>query len=83
MKTGKWLAAGMLAFALGTGLAQAKIPVAPMDDAAKAKAEDAKAKAVAAAKQDAENLAKAQDRVVAYYKKTHGMAANLAAKTKK
>ncbi len=90
MKTGKWLAAGMLAFALSTGLAQAKIPVAPMDDAAKAKAEDAKAKAAAAAKQDAEDLAKAQDRVVAYYKKTHGMAgkpavngAKPAAKTKK
>ncbi len=90
MKTGKWLAAGMLAFALSAGLAQAKIPVAPMDDAAKAKAEDAKAKAAAAAKQDAEDLAKAQDRVVAYYKKTHGMAgkpavngAKPAAKTKK
>lgn len=89
MKTGKWLAAGMLAFALSAGLAQAKLPVAPMDDAAKAKAEEAKAKA-AAAKQDAEDLAKAQDRVVAYYKKTHGTAgkpavsgAKPAAKTKK
>ncbi|MHB8666639.1 MAG: hypothetical protein ACYC7B_03860 [Burkholderiales bacterium] len=90
MKTGKWLAAGMLAFALSAGLAQAKLPVAPMDDAAKAKAEEAKAKAAAAAKQDAEDLAKAQDRVVAYYKKTHGTAgkpavsgAKPAAKTKK
>jgi hypothetical protein len=81
MKTGKWLAAGMLAFALSAGLAEAKIPVPPMDDAAKAKAEDAKAKAAAAAKQDADDLAKAQDRVVAYYKKTHGMAGKPAAKS--
>ena len=79
MMTGKWLAAGMLAFALSAGLAQAKIPVPPMDDAAKAKAEEAKAKAAAAAKQGAEDLAKAQDRVVAYYKKTHGVAGTPAA----
>ena len=74
MNGGKLLAAGALAFALSAGLAQAKIPVAPMDDAAKAKAEDAKAKAAAAAKKDAEDLAKAQDRVVEYYRKSHGMA---------
>ena len=72
MKTGKWLAAGMLAFALSAGLAQAKIPVAPMDDAAKAKAEEAKAKAADTAKQEGEQLAKAQDRVVERYKKEHG-----------
>ena len=69
MKTGKLLAIGALAFALSAGLAQAKIPVAPMDDAAKAKAEEAKAKAADAAKIDAEQLAKAQDRVVERYKK--------------
>ena len=72
MKTGKWLATGMLAFALSAGLAQAKIPVAPMDDAAKAKAEEAKAKAADAAKMEAEQLAKAQDRVVDRYKKGQG-----------
>ena len=83
MNTGKWLAAAMLAFALSAGLAEAKIPVAPMDDAAKAKAEDAKTKAAAAAKQDADDLAKAQDRVVAYYKKSHGMAGKPAAKSAK
>jgi hypothetical protein len=83
MNTGKWLAAGMLAFALSAGLAEAKIPVAPMDDAAKAKAEDAKTTAAAAAKQDADDLAKAQDRVVAYYKKSHGMAGKPAAKSAK
>jgi Na+/phosphate symporter len=69
MKTGKLLAAGALAFALSAGLAQAKIPVLPMDDAAKAKAEEAKAKTADAAKIEAEQLAKAQDRVVERYKK--------------
>jgi len=72
MKTGKLLAAGALAFALSAGLAQAKIPVAPMDDAAKAKAEEAKAKAADAAKKDAEQLAKVQDRVADRYKKGQG-----------
>lgn len=69
MKTGKLLAAAALAFALSAGLAQAKIPVAPMDDAAKAKAEETKAKAADAAKKDAEQLATAQDRVAERYKK--------------
>jgi hypothetical protein len=69
MKTGKLLAVGALAFALSAGLAQAKITVPPMDDAAKAKAEEAKAKAADAAKIEAEQLAKAQDRVVEGYKK--------------
>jgi hypothetical protein len=69
MKTGKLLAGAALAFALSAGLAQAKIPVAPMDDAAKAKAEETKAKAADAAKKDAEQLATAQDRVAERYKK--------------
>jgi hypothetical protein len=69
MKTGKLLAAGALAFGLSAGLAQAKIPVPPMDDAAKAKAEEAKTKAADAVKKDAEQLAKAQDQVVERYKK--------------
>ena len=63
------LAAGAIALGLNAGLAQAKIPVAPMDEAAKAKAEEAKAKAAAAAKLEAEQLAKAQDRVAERYKK--------------
>lgn len=69
MKTGKLLAAGALAFVLSAGLAQAKIPVPPMDDAAKAKAEETKTKAAEAAKKEAEQLAKAQDQVVERYKK--------------
>jgi len=75
MKTGKLLAAGMLALALSAGWAQAKIPVVPMDDAAKAKAEEAKAKAADAAKKEAEMLAKAQDRVAERYKKGQGKGA--------
>lgn len=72
MSTGKLLAAGALAFALSAGLAHAKITAPPMDDAAKAKAEEAKGKAADAAKKDAELLAKSQDRVVEGYKKGQG-----------
>lgn len=75
MNGGRLFAAGALAFALSAGLAQAKIPLPPMDDAAKAKAEEAKAKAADAAKKDAEQLAAAQDRVVAHYKKEKGKGA--------
>ena len=69
MKIGALLAAGALVVALSAGLAQAKIPVAPMDDAAKAKAEEAKVKAADAAKNEMEQLAKSQDQVVERYKK--------------
>jgi hypothetical protein len=71
MNRGKLIATVALAFALSAGLAQAKIPVAPMNDAAKAKAEEAKAKAAEAAKKAADALAKAQDRVVERYRKEH------------
>jgi len=70
MKTAKLLMAGALVFALSAGLAQAKIPVPPMDDAAKAKAEEKKVKEAEAAKQAGEQLAKAQDRVAERYKKS-------------
>lgn len=82
MKAGKWLAAGMLAFALSADLAEAKIPAAPMDDAAKARAVEAKAKAADAAKLEAEQLAKAQDRVVERYKKEHAKGGKPAAVAK-
>ena len=78
MRTGRFLAAGLLAFALSTGLVHAKIPVPPMDDAAKAKAEEAKTKAAEAAKKAAAQLAKAQDRIVAYYKKSQGKSSKAA-----
>jgi hypothetical protein len=55
------------------GLAYAKLPQPPMNDAAKAKAEETKAKAAASAKKDAEDLAKAQDRVAERYKKEKGI----------
>ena len=80
MKTANLIVAGTLALALSAGLAQAKIPVAPMDDAAKAKAEEAKTKAADAAKKDAEQLAKAQDRVAERYKKSQGKAGKPAKK---
>ncbi|MBE0627308.1 MAG: hypothetical protein IH606_21115 [Burkholderiales bacterium] len=69
-------------FALGAGMAQAKIPVAPMDDAAKAQAEEKKAKAAEGAKKAAELLAKAQDRVVERYKIEHGKGGKAAPEAK-
>lgn len=79
MKTGKLFVAGALVFALSAGLAQAKLPVPPMDDAAKAQAEEKKAKAAEAAKKGAEELAKAQDRVVERYKQGKAMGGTAAA----
>jgi hypothetical protein len=69
----KSLATAVVACAVGVGLAYAKLPQPPMDDAAKAKAAEAKAKAADAAKKDAEDLSKAQDRVVERYKKEKGI----------
>ena len=74
MKTGRLLAV-FLVLVMGAGIANAKIPAPVMDDAAKAKAEEAKVKAADAAKKEAEQLAKAQDRVVDRYKKGQGKAA--------
>ncbi len=75
MKIARLLVAVVIAFAFNAGLARAKIPVPPMDDAAKLKAEETKAKAAEAAKKETEQLAKAQDRVVERYKKVQGKAA--------
>jgi hypothetical protein len=84
MKTGKLLAALALALALvlSAGLVHAKLPVPPMDDAAKAKAEETKAKAADVAKKEAEQLALAQDRVAERYKKGQGKGAEPAAAAK-
>lgn len=68
-----WMVVPALLVAGAVGLAYAKLPQPPMDDAAKAKAEEAKAKAAASAKKDAEDLAKAQDRVAERYKKEKGI----------
>lgn len=66
------LLSGVLALMLVGGPAQAKLP--PPDDAAKAKAAEAAAKAAWQGKVDAYQLCKAQDRVAAFYKKTAGSA---------
>ena len=61
------LVAGLMIGALG---AQAKLPASPAKSDAEKKAEADKAAAAKA--KDAEDLAKAQDRAVANYKKTKG-----------
>lgn len=68
-----WMVVPALLVAGAVGLAYAKLPQPPMNDAAKAKAEETKAKAAASAKKDAEDLAKAQDRVAERYKKEKGI----------
>ena len=54
-------------------MAYAKLPPAPMDDKAKAAAEEKKAKDAAASKKAAEALAKSQDRVAERYRKEKGI----------
>ena len=76
----KRIAMATVALALAAGSAWAKLPVAPMTDEQKAKAEEAKVKAAEAAKKDADDLAKAQDRAAANYHRTHGKAAATAKK---
>ena len=68
------VATALLTMGVGAGFAYAKLPQAPMDDAAKAKTEEAKAKAAAAAKGAREAEEKAMDRVVERYKKEKGLA---------
>jgi hypothetical protein len=62
-----------IAMAATAGTVWAKLP--PPSDEAKAKAAEAKAKADDAAKKDAEQLGKAQDRAVANYRKNKGIKA--------
>jgi hypothetical protein len=52
--------------------AQARIPAPPATAEQTAKAEEAKAKAVEAAKKESEHLGKAQDRAADNYKKSKG-----------
>jgi hypothetical protein len=80
MKTGKfWMVVPALMVGLAMGVASAKLPQPPMDDAAKAAAAAKKAKAAEAAKKAADQLAKSQDRVAERYKKEKGMATAAAA----
>jgi hypothetical protein len=62
------LAAGLM---IGALAAHAKLPAPPAKSDAEKKAEADKAAATKA--KDAEDLAKAQDRVVAHYKKSKGV----------
>jgi hypothetical protein len=70
------LVAGLL---VGTFGAHAKLPAAPAKSDAEKKAEADKAAATKA--KEAESLGKAQDRVVAHYKKTKGGASMAPSKT--
>ncbi len=68
-----WMIVPALLVAGAVSMVNAKLPQAPMDDAAKAAAEAKKAKAAETAKMEGEQLARAQDRAVYYYKKEHGI----------
>jgi hypothetical protein len=68
-----WTVVPALLVAGVVGLAYAKLPQPPMDEAAKAAAAAKKAKAADAAKKAAGDLAKAQDRVAERYKREKGM----------
>jgi hypothetical protein len=70
-----------VAMAVTAGTVWAKLP--PLSDEAKAKAVEAKAKADDAAKKDAEQLGKAQDRAAANYRKNKGIKAPAAMAGKK
>lgn len=73
---------GLASCALGVGIACAKLPQAPMDDAAKAKAEEAKVKAAEATKLAREQEEKAMDRVAERYKREKGVKTATADKKK-
>jgi len=82
---GFWMVVPALLVAGAVGIAYAKLPQPPMDDAAKAKAVEAKAKAADATKKARADEEKAMDRVVDRYKKEKGIktaAAKPAAKNK-
>lgn len=59
-----------LLLAVASSAASAKLPDPVLDDAAKAKAEEAKAKTAWQAKVDAFQLCKSQDRVAEHYRKS-------------
>ncbi len=65
------------------GMAYAKLPQPPMDDAAKAKAEEVKAKAAEATKMARAAEEKSMDRAVERYKKEKGIKTAAVAPAKK
>ena len=68
-----WMVIPALLIGCAVGVASAKLPTPPMDDAAKAKAAEAKSKAAEAAKKGRALEEKAMDRAVARYKKEKGV----------
>jgi hypothetical protein len=68
MKLNKTIAIAVLCAITASGV-YAKLPAPQLSDEQKAKAEETKAKAADAAKQDGELLSKAQDRIVERYVK--------------
>ncbi len=68
-----WMVVPALLVAGAVGMAYAKLPQPPMDDAAKAKAVEAKAKAAEAGKMARAQEEKAMDRVAERYKKEKGI----------
>lgn len=68
-----WMVVPALLVAGAVGLAYAKLPQPPMDDAAQAKAAEAKAKAAEGAKKARAAEEKAMDRVAERYKKEKGI----------
>ena len=77
-----WMVVPALLVAGAVGMAYAKLPQPPMDDAAKAKAVEAKAKAADAAKMARAQEEKAMDRAVDRYKKEKGIKTAAAPKKK-
>lgn len=78
-----WMVVPALLVAGVVGLAYGKLPTVPMDDAAKAKAAEAKAKAAEGAKKARAAEEKAMDRAVERYKKEKGIKSVAAAPAKK
>ena len=68
-----WMVVPALLVACAVGMAYAKLPQPPMDDAAKAKAVEAAAKKGEAAKMARVQEEKAMDRAVERYKKEKGI----------
>lgn len=68
-----WMVIPTLLVAGAVGLAYAKLPTPPMDDAAKAAAAEKKAKAAEATKKARAKEEAAMDRAVAHYKKEKGI----------
>ena len=78
-----WMMVPALLVAGAVGMVNAKLPTPPMDDKAKAAAEEKKVKAAEAAKKEADDLTKAQDRAVSHYKKEKGGGKSVAVARKK